>query len=318
MTTTPSTAAAIVHTHPQSTRHIVSIAAAGPLLLAIGWLLVGHLPHSPLWIATTRVLPAGLLLTALRPKLPTGTWWHRSAILGATNFAGFFTLQAVALQTIPAGVAATIAATQTLLVPLSAVILLNTPLHRRHIIYAATGLLGVALLLLPNPTQLNLAGMAAALGTATCTTLGLLLTRRWGQPDGVHHLTTTGWQLLAGGLVLLPVAMLTESPLPPISGTALPITAAITTTTAVAFAALFGALHAGLSAATVSRLMLLCPLAVTATGWLLSHQNLTVLQLLGALLVVLPAAAADRPSPAPEPTPPPSLVVESNRSPANR
>lgn len=291
---TPSSAAVTVSTRPQSTRHLVSIAAAGPLLLAVGWLLVAHLPHSPLWIATTRVLPAGLLLVALRPGLPTRAWWHRSAILGAINFAGFFTLQAVAVQTLPAGIAATIAATQTLLVPLGAVILLNTPLRGRQITHAATGLLGVALLLVPNQTQLTLAGVAAALGTAVCTTLGLLLTRHWGQPDRVHHLTTTGWQLIAGGLALLPAAMLTEGALPPISGNTLPITAIITTTTAAAFATLFGTLHAGLSPATISRLMLLCPLAVTAAGWLLDRQTLTAVQLLGALLIVVPVAAAHR------------------------
>lgn len=296
MITTSSSAAATGSTRRQSTRHIAVIAAAGPLLLAVGWILVDHLPHSPLWIAVTRVLPAGLALLALRPGLPTGPWWHRSVILGMVNFAGFFSLQAVAVQTVPVGVAATIAATQTLLVPLGAVILIGTPLRRGQITYAATGIVGVALLVLPSHTHLHLAGIAAAIGTALCNALGLLLTRRWGQPDGVHHFTTTSWQMIAGGLVLLPVAMLAEGPLPPAFGNALPLMAVVSATTAAAFATLFGALHAGLPAASISRLMLLCPLAVTTAGWLLNSQVLTALQLLGALLIVL-SVAADRPAP---------------------
>lgn len=278
----------------QSTHNLAVIAAVGPLQLAVGWILVGHLPHSPLWIAATRVLPAGLALLALRPALPTGAWRSRSVILGMVNFAGFFSLQAVAVQTVPVGVAATVAAAQALLVPLGAVVLIGTPIRGAQIIYAATGVGGVALLVLPGHTHLHTAGIVAAIGTAVCNALGLLLTRRWGQPDGVHHLTTTSWQMIAGGLVLLPAAMLTEGPLPPTSGNAPLLMAMVSITTAAAFATLFGALHAGLPAASISRLMLLCPLAVTTASWLLDSQALTGPQLLGALLIVL-SVAADRP-----------------------
>jgi EamA-like transporter family len=139
MTTTSSSAAATVFTRPQSTRYIALFAAVGPLLLAVGWILVGYLPHSPLWVAAIRVLPAGFALLALRPGLPTGAWWYRSVVLGVVNFAGFFSLRAVAVQIVPVGVAATIAATQTLLVPLGAVFLINTPFRSTQIVYAAIG-----------------------------------------------------------------------------------------------------------------------------------------------------------------------------------
>jgi hypothetical protein len=63
--------------------------------------------------------------------------------------------------------------------------------------------------------HLDAIGIAAAAGTAVCNTLGLLLTRRWARPDGVHHLTVTGWQMTAGGLLLLPAAVITEGAVPP-------------------------------------------------------------------------------------------------------
>jgi probable blue pigment (indigoidine) exporter len=43
--------------------------------------------------------------------------------------------------------------------------------------------------------------------------VGVVLTKRWGRPAPL--LATTGWQLVAGGLVLLPVAALVEAHHPP-------------------------------------------------------------------------------------------------------
>jgi probable blue pigment (indigoidine) exporter len=299
MHTTPSSQRAITATAAwtRTSGNIAVIATAGPILLAIGWVLIGHLPDSPLWIATTRVLPAGLILLILRPAWPRGAWWHRSAILGLANFGGFFTLQAIAVHHIPAGVAATITATQALLVPLGAVVFVNTPLRRTQLLPATTGILGIALLVLHSADHLDAIGITAAAGTCLCNTLGLLLTRRWTRPDGVHHLTLTGWQMTAGGLLLLPAAVITEGALPPYTAATAAIAAVVTASTAAAFGILFGAVHKGLPPATISRLMLLCPTIVTIAGWLLYQLTLTPLQILGALLVILPVAAACKPEP---------------------
>ena len=279
----------------RTTRSIAVVATTGPILLAVGWLLIGHLPNSPLWIAVLRVLPAGLILLMLRPAWPTGAWWHRSTILGLANFGGFFTLQTVAVHHIPVGVAATIAATQTLLVPFGAAVLVNTPLRGAQLIYASTGFLGVALLLLRSSEQLDPLGIAAAAGTALCNTLGLLLTRRWAHPNGVHHLSATGWQMTAGGLLLLPAAVVTEGSIPPLTTATLATAAVLVASTGAAFAVLFGAVHAGLPTAAISRLMLLCPVTVTLAGWLIYQHTLTPLQLLGATLVFIPVVAVCNP-----------------------
>lgn len=101
---------------------------------------------------------------------------------------------------------------------------------------------------------------------------------------------------IGGGALLLPIAMLSEGVAPPTTGLTLPIMAVVMVTTAAAFAVLFGALHAGMPTATLSRLMLLCPLAVTATGWLAYQHTLSPLQVLGAVLVVVPIVSAYRPA----------------------
>jgi probable blue pigment (indigoidine) exporter len=62
-------------------------------------------------------------------------------------------------------------------------------------------------------------GVAAALGAVASSALGFVLVKRWSPPDDV--LVTTSWQLVAGGLLLLPVAALAEGPPPPLDGPAL-------------------------------------------------------------------------------------------------
>lgn len=281
--------------HAATHRGMSPIALVAPLFLAGSWILITKLPNCPLWIATIRVLSAGLVLLVLRPARPTGVWWVRSCLLGSINFAGFFSFQAAAVHAIPAGVAATIAATQTLLVPFGAVFITSTPLRSSQLIYAAIGVLGITFLVLPSRAPLQAPGFGAAAATAVCSALGLLLTRRWGQLTDVHHLSVTSWQMIAGGLVLAPVAVLMEGARPPLSDTAIAIMTVIVISTAMGFAILFGALRAGLSAASASRLMLLCPLAVTGAGWVIYGQSLSPVQLLGALLVIVPIAIPIRP-----------------------
>ena len=49
-------------------------------------------PDRPLFAATVRALPAGLVLLALRRQLPRGDWWWRSVVLGLCNIGMFFPL----------------------------------------------------------------------------------------------------------------------------------------------------------------------------------------------------------------------------------
>jgi probable blue pigment (indigoidine) exporter len=67
---------------------------------------------------------------------------------------------------------------------------------------------GVALLVLRSPGQLDTLGLVAAFGSVVVSALGFVLIKRWTPP--VDMLTLVSWQLVAGGLLLLPVSLLIE------------------------------------------------------------------------------------------------------------
>ncbi|WP_436501818.1 DMT family transporter [Actinokineospora sp. HUAS TT18] len=269
-------------------------AVAGPVLFASAWVLIVYLPPEPLWNAVFRVLPAGLVLLGLGPSMPSGRWWRRSLLLGALNFGVFFGCQAAAVHRIPVGVAATIAATQAVLVSVGATVA-GERFRLVRLACAMSGVVGVGLMVLRSQGDVDSVGIAAAVATALSAAAGMLLTRRWGLPPGVHHGTATSWQMLGGALVLVPLAWLVEGAPQRMSAATLSVTAWIALAgTATAFWLLYGALHAGVAAVTVSRLMLLGPLLATALSWLLLGQELTPLQLCGIVLVLIPIVAATR------------------------
>lgn len=260
--------------------------ALGPCLLGTAFLATQQLPATPLWNAVERVLPAGAALLALRPALPRGPWWARSLGLGVLNFGAFFALQAVASHRLPGAVVSTITAVQALLVPLL-VGLFGERIQPRQVGAAALGVFGVVLLVVRADHRLDPTGVGAAAVLAGSAALGLLLTRRWGAPQGVHHLAATAWQMLAGGATLIPLALGVEG-LPPAmtSGQTLAAAWLALAATAGAFALFFGGLHHGVPPATVSRLALLSPLVAAALGWAVAEEALTAAQLAGIVLIL--------------------------------
>jgi probable blue pigment (indigoidine) exporter len=114
---------------------------------------------------------------------------------------------------------------------------------------------------------------------------GVVLSKRWVSPAPL--LATTGWQLVAGGLLLLPVAWLVEGALPS-SFTAANLAGYSYLAlfgSAVAYALWFRGLRA-LSPTNVTFLGLLSPVVATTLGWLVVDQHLAPLQLAGGLIVL--------------------------------
>lgn len=258
------------------------------------WLPEGR----PLLAATLRSLPIGLLFTVVSRRLPSGTWWIRSAVLGALNFGVFFALLFTAAYRLPGGIAATIGATQPIIVMSLVALLLAERPDRRRVLAAVVGVVGVGLLVLRADRSLDLLGIGAAFGATTSMATGTVLVQRWGRP--VPLLTFAGWQLAAGGLLLAPLALLTEG-LPP----------GITTTNvggylylmvigaAIAYPLWFRGIEQ-LGAGTATFLGLLSPVVATITGIVVRAEAMTVLQAVGVAAVLGSVVAGQRrPRPAP-------------------
>lgn len=249
----------------------------------------------PLLSAVLRALPAGLLLVAVSRRLPTGSWWWRSAVLGLLNIGLFFSLLLVGAYRLPGGVAAVAGAVQPLVVAGLAAALVGERLRLRTVLTGLAGLSGVALLVLRAEARLDALGVAAALGGAVSMAFGVVLTKRWGRPAPL--LATTGWQLVAGGLLLLPVAALVEGPPPPLTATnVLGYLFLGGVGTVLAYTLWFRGVHA-LPATAVTFLGLLSPLVAAAAGWLVLGQRLTTGQLLGASVVLAALVVAQLPRP---------------------
>jgi probable blue pigment (indigoidine) exporter len=146
------------------------------------------------------------------------------------------------------------------------------------------GALGVALLVLTPQAALDPVGVAAGLAGAGAMACGTVLSRRWQPP--VSLLTFTAWQLTAGGLLLLPVALLVEPAIPvPTVSNLLALSWLGLVGMALTYALWLRGV-ARLDAPVVSSLLLLSPVTAMLLGWLLLDQVLAVLQIAGAGLVV--------------------------------
>ncbi|GGM97686.1 putative blue pigment (indigoidine) exporter [Actinoplanes campanulatus] len=240
-------------------------------------------PDRPLLAGLLRALPAGLVLLALTRRLPRGAWWWKSAVLGALNVGIFFALLFVTAYRLPGGMAAVLGAVQPLLVAGLSVLLLRERVALRTVLAALIGAVGVAFAVLTAAARLDPVGVAAGLAGAASMALGLILTKRWGRPS-VSLLTATGWQLTAGGLLLLPVALLVEGPPPALTAPNLLGYAYLSLVgTALAYTIWFAGVER-LPAAQVSLLSLLSPVMATAVGWAALGQTLTPVQLTGMTL----------------------------------
>ncbi|MFI6846402.1 EamA family transporter [Kitasatospora sp. NPDC050467] len=256
-------------------------------------------PNRPLLAAVLRALPAGILLLAVTRRLPTGSWWWRSLVLGALNIGAFMALLFIAAYRLPGGVAATVGAVQPLIAAGLSAGLLGDRLSLRTLISGIAGVIGVSLLVLRANAQLDALGVAAALGGAVVMATGVVLSKRWTSPAPL--LATTGWQLTAGGLMLVPVALLVEGAPPShLTGANLLGYAYLGLIgAAIAYALWFRGIRA-LPPTSVTFLGLLSPVVATALGWLALGQDLSPVQAVGAVIVLgsLVAAQTQRPRPA--------------------
>jgi len=238
----------------------------------------------PFTAALLRTLPAGILLVIFSLRYLKHCQWRRLIILAALNIGVFQAFLFVAAYRLPGGLAAVLGAIQPLIVM---GLIWRCDQHRpaQLAVWASlTGVIGMAALLLAPGAVWDPIGIAAALIGAICMAGGTYLTRRW--RSDLPVLAMTGWQLLLGGLMLVPVALVVDPPLP--SLTSLQVVGYV-------YLSLFGALLAyalwfrgisRVSPVAVSSLGLLSPLTAVILGWLILDQSMSGVSLLGLVTVL--------------------------------
>ncbi|MFM9372774.1 EamA family transporter [Streptomyces sp. Da 82-17] len=248
-------------------------------------------PDAPLFAGLMRALPAGLLGLLVARTLPRGAWWWKAGVLGALNVGVFFPLLFLAAERLPGGVAATLGASQPILVAFLAVLILSERLSPWRLGWGVVGVVGVGLVVLGPGAAFDPLGIAAGLGGAAAMGTGVVLTKRWGRPEGVSAVGFAGWQLTAGGLVLVVPTLLVEGVPGGIDGQA--VAGYVWLGTAgglVAYTLWFRGLRS-LPVTATALLGLLSPLVATVLGVLLSGETLAPLQLLGFALALAALAA---------------------------
>jgi probable blue pigment (indigoidine) exporter len=242
------------------------------------------LPAEPLWGAVLRALPAGLILLLVARRRPHGAWWWRSALLGVLNMGGFFALVYAVAQLLPSGMAATLMAAAPLAMMLFGWLLLGQRPRLLALAGGLAGIGGVALMLLGGSAAADPVGVVAALTAMLLSSLGYVLATRWA--GGVDVVASTAWQLVAGGVLEAPAALIVEGAPPFLDGPALAGFAYVTVVaTAVAFLAWFAGLRR-LGPATAGLVGLLNPVTGVVLGALAAGEALTARQLLGLGVVL--------------------------------
>jgi probable blue pigment (indigoidine) exporter len=208
-------------------------------------------------------------------------WWWRSTALGALYIGIFMPLLFVSAYRLPGGVASTLGSVGPLVtLALAAAFLSERPTLRKAIAGLA-GIVGVALVVLQADARIDTLGLVAGLAGTISMAAANVLTKRWGRPPGVGGLTFIGWQLTAGGLMIVPVALLVEGAPPALDGrNVVGYVYLASVNTVLAYSLWFRGL-AKLPANSVAFLGLTGPITAATIGWVALDQPLSLLQLLG-------------------------------------
>ncbi len=240
--------------------------------------------ESPLWGGLLRALPAGLILLLISRRLPTGSWWWRSLLLGALNVGGFFVLIYIAGQRLPSSLAATLMSTSALVMMLFAWAMLRQRPRVIAVLGALVGLVGVAIMLGFGGGPVDLWGVAVSLGAMVASSFGYILTARWGAD--IPALTMSSWQLVGGSLLLIPVAILVEGAPPVLTpSSALGFAYLTVVATAIAYVAWFTGLRR-LPAGVVGVVGLLNPVTGVVLGVAIAGEAFGLTQGIGLALVL--------------------------------
>ena len=271
------------------------LTALAPMIWGSTYIVTSQLlpPDRPFTAACIRALPAGVLLMLFTSRMFRREEGRRAGglsrfvrllILAALNIGVFQALLFVAAYRLPGGLAAVLGSVQPLIVMLLVWAVDGVRPLAATLLSAVAGVIGMAMLLLSPQTVFDGLGIGAALLGAVCMATGVWLTRRW-QMD-MPVLALTGWQLLLGGLMLLPLALWVDLPLPVLTPVQWGAYAYLCVAGAlVAYALWFRGLGR-LPVEAAASLGLLSPLTAVLLGWVLLGQSITGVAGVGLVIVL--------------------------------
>lgn len=245
-------------------------------------------PGRPLLVATMRVVPAGIALliagTSVSRWRPHGPEWRRTAVLALFNFGIFFPLLSAAVYRLPGGVAAAMGGLQPIFVALLSWLIAGLRPRPRDLIIGGVAAVGVALVAIRPGGNLNPAGLLAALGANLSFAVGVVLTKR--HPTPANRVAATGWQLLMGGAILVPLTAIIEGAPPSLSGRNVAGFAYLSLAgTGLAFMVWFNGIRR-LPTAAPPLLGLAAPVTGAVLGWIVLGQSLSPWQLSGFAVTI--------------------------------
>jgi probable blue pigment (indigoidine) exporter len=238
----------------------------------------------PLTTAMIRLLVPGLILICMLRYWPRPQHWRPLLFISLLCMGLMHACLFYSASRLAGPLAALLVCTQPLLVWGMAWLLFRQRTSWIISCGALLGFFGITLVLVaPSRMQWDLPAALAALLASASMGLGTLLMKRW--KLDIPPLPFVGWQLLLGGLMVLPFAAWLEFPLP------LPTLREVS---GYGFLTLFGTLLPyylwfkalpRLDPVQLSVFILLSPLTAICIGFLLLGQSLTLWQLVGAVVV---------------------------------
>ena len=196
---------------------LLIITAFVPMVWGSTYLITSEFlpPNRPFTAALIRVLPAGLLLLLITREFPRKKELSRIILLGILNIGLFQAMLFVSAYRLPGGLAAILSSTQTIFVLVLTRTVAKKATPASAWLAALMGIIGIILLVASPSTTFDVIGILAALTGAVAMACGIFFTSMG--TSSLSTLAMTGWQLLVGGIFLLPIALLTEEPLPPLT-----------------------------------------------------------------------------------------------------
>ncbi|MGF1728304.1 EamA family transporter [Photobacterium kasasachensis] len=265
----------------------ILLTALAPIIWGSTYIVTTELlpEDQPFTAALIRAIPAGLILLLLFPARLGRENRLKMLILSVLNIGIFQGLLFVAAYRLPGGVAAVVGAMQPIIIML---IIWLVDQNKPRFTVLASGILaiaGMSAIFVNNSTSWDHIGLMAAFAGTVSMSLGTFLSKRWGSQ--LHIMSFTGWQLLLGGICLVPFAIAFDT---------LPSDITLNNFIGYFYLSSFGALLAyslwfrgikALPSTSVSSLGLLSPITALTLGWIILGEDLDIKQIAGVVTVLV-------------------------------